>query len=270
MAARVLEDSVVTCESVTVDFGGVLALDDVSCAVERGQWVGLIGPNGAGKTTLLRVLAGLVALRGSVQVEGESTASLSRRHFARRVAYVPQSPSFPPAMRAVDYVVLGRTPHLGYFGTEGTHDRDVAHELLARLALESMADRLLEALSGGELQRLVLARALAQEATLLLLDEPTSALDVARRVEALELVDELRRERGLTVISAMHDLSLAGQFADRLLLLAGGRLVADGTPEQVLDATLLDRHFGASVEVLRSDDGELIVVPRRLRPRGRP
>jgi iron complex transport system ATP-binding protein len=128
-----------------------------------------------------------------------------------------------------------------------------------------MADRRLATLSGGELQRLVLARALAQQAPVLLLDEPTSALDLGRRVEALELVDSLRRERGLTVLSALHDLTLAGQFADRLMLLGDGRAVSTGKPDEVLTEETLVRHFGARVKVMRSDDGDLVVVPQRTR-----
>ena len=136
--------------------------------------------------------------------------------------------------------------------------------LLDSLDLAAMADRRLATLSGGEMQRLVLARALAQEAPVLLLDEPTSALDLGRRVEALELVDALRRERELTVLSALHDLTLAGQFADRLILLADGRAVATGKPDEVLTEETLTGHFGAHVRVLRAD-GDLVVVPQRTR-----
>ncbi len=170
-------------------------------------------------------------------------------------------------VRAIDYVALGRLPHLGYFGAEGPQDRVHCGELLARLSLAHMSDRPLGAMSGGELQRLVLARALAQEAPILLLDEPTSALDLGRRVEALELVDELRHERSLTVVSALHDLTLAAQFADRLVLLAQGSIVAAGPADEVLVEGSLDQHFGTRVQILRSDDGEVIVVPRRQRER---
>jgi iron complex transport system ATP-binding protein len=141
----------------------------------------------------------------------------------------------------------------------------VCGELLELLDLTAMAERPLATLSGGELQRLVLARALAQEAPVLLLDEPTSALDLGRRVDALELVDTLRRERGLTVLSALHDLTLAGQFADRLVLLGEGRAVAAGKPDEVLTEEALTRHFGTNVRVIRSDDGDLVVVPQRAR-----
>ncbi len=167
----------------------------------------------------------------------------------------------------LDYTLLGRTPHLGYFATESDHDRRYCAELLERLGLTAMAGRTLATLSGGELQRIVLARALAQEAPVLLLDEPTSALDLGRRVDTLELVDELRLQLGLTVVSAMHDLTLAGQFADRLMLLSGGAVVAAGPPSEVLDEGLLSRHFGGRVRVFTTDGGDLVVVPQRTSSR---
>lgn len=271
MQAREFEPAtaIVECTELAVRYAESTALHDVSYSVERGCWLGLIGANGAGKTSLLKALARLVDFEGEVRVEGRSTSSMSRREFTQLVAYVSQSPEFPPEMRAVDYVALGRLPHLGYFGAEGPHDRERSLELLERLSLGAMAARHLSTMSGGELQRLVLARALAQEAPVLLLDEPTSALDLGRRVEALELVDELRLERGLTVISAMHDLTLAAQFADQLALLAGGVIVASGTADEVLEENSLDFHFGTRVRILRTEDGELVVVPRRTRPKGR-
>jgi iron complex transport system ATP-binding protein len=270
MAAREVESATALVEvrDLVVRYAESTALKWISYSVERGRWLGLIGANGAGKTSLLKALARLVEFDGVVRIEGRSTSDLSRRVFAQLVAYVPQKPEFPPEMRAVDYVALGRMPHLGYFGAEGPHDRDRSIELLERLSLEQMAARHLSTMSGGELQRLVLARALAQEAPVLLLDEPTSALDLGRRVEALELVDELRIERGLTVISAMHDLTLAAQFADELALLADGVIVASGSAEEVLEEGSLDFHFGTRVRILRTDDGELIVVPRRTHPKG--
>jgi iron complex transport system ATP-binding protein len=268
MTSELSSEGIVELRGLGVHYGDAVALRNVTHVVERGEWLGLIGANGAGKTTLLRAVARLIEYRGEITVAGQATTSLSRKQFAQLVAYVPQKPEFPPEMRAIDYVALGRMPHLGYFGAEGPHDRVRCGELLERLGLDTMAERHLATMSGGELQRLVLARALAQEAPVVLLDEPTSALDLGRRVEALELVDELRLERGLTVISAMHDLSLAAQFADRLVLLADGAIVASGTPEEVLDEALLDLHFGTQVRILRTQDGELVVVPRRTHPKG--
>ena len=249
---------------VGVSYGGRPALAQITAQVPAAQWLGIIGPNGAGKTTLLRAAARLVRHEGTVTIGGEPIAAMSRRRLARLVAYVPQRPLLPADMTVSDYVLLGRTPHIGYLRGETARDKDVCAGLLARLALPALAGRPLGTLSGGELQRAVLARALAQEAPVLLLDEPTSALDLGRRVEALELVDEIRAERSLTVLSAVHDLTLAGQFADRLLLLDGGRTVAAGPPDRVLRADLLQPVFGPGLRVLRSN-GSLVVLAERAR-----
>ena len=253
----------IVLDGLRVRFGEATALGGVTASVARGEWLGLIGPNGAGKTTLLRAVARLVRYDGKIAIGGNSTARLARRQLARLVAYVPQQPLFPPEMTVGDYVLLGRTCHIGYLSTETAADRWICAELLDRLALAAMAGRTLRTLSGGELQRMVLARALAQQAPVLLLDEPTSALDLGRRVDALELVDQIRRENSLTVVSAVHDLTLAGQFADRLLLLAAGAAVANGSPRAILREDVLSAHFGAGVQVLGMADGGLAVISRR-------
>src|SRR5262249_15420822 len=248
---------------VSVALGGSPILEGVSGSVAAGEWVAVIGPNGAGKSTLLRAVAGLVPRRGAVTIRGGDGAALGRRELARLVALVPQLPELPPSMTVAEYVLLGRTPHLGYFAREGEHDLEIADAALVRLDLVDFASRRLGTLSGGERQRVVLARAFAQQAPILLLDEPTNALDVGRGQQALELVDELRREGGLTVLAAIHDLTLAGQYADRLLLLDRGRIVAAGSVGDVLTDELIGRHYGASVRVLRDDDGRVVVVPVR-------
>jgi iron complex transport system ATP-binding protein len=245
-------------ERVTVELGGRNVVDGVSFAVEHGEWVTLIGPNGAGKTSLLRAISGLVAFGGQIRLGGVATRELRRREVARRVSVVPQAPFLPAGMTVHEYVLLGRTPYVSYLGTEGRRDQAAAAGAIARLDLGGLIDRELGTLSGGERQRVVLARALAQEAPVLLLDEPTSALDAGRQQEVLELIDSLRLDAGLTVVSTMHDLTLAGLYAPRLLLLAGGRIVAEGAPEEVLTAALIAEHYGALVRVL-----EDAVVPVR-------
>ncbi len=258
----------ISVHGLRVRFGATVALDDVSISVPAGGWTALIGPNGAGKTTLLRSVAGMIRPAGDIRLADRPAGGLSHRQRARLIAYVPQHPQLPPEMTGLDYVLLGRTPHLGYFAVESDADRRICLDLLDRLELADMAGRRLATMSGGEVQRLVLARALAQEAPIVLLDEPTSALDLGRRVDALELIDELRRERSLTVLSAIHDLTLAGQFADRLVLLRRGRVAADGPPAQVLRDDLLSEAFGAGVGVIRTAVGELAVISHRLRPGG--
>jgi iron complex transport system ATP-binding protein len=256
-------------DAVTVRYDGRVAVREVSVAAAPGEWVGVIGANGAGKSSLLRAVAHLVPFDGTVRVGGEPTAHLTRRQRAQLVAYVPQQPELPAGMSVLDYTLLGRTPHIGYFGVESEDDRRHCVGLLDQLRLSDLADRHLATLSGGELQRVVLARALAQDAPVLLLDEPTSALDLGRRVDALELVDDLRRSRRLTVLSVLHDLTLAAQFADRLVLVAAGGVVACGPPQEVLDEDLLSTCFGARVRVLTDADGGLLIVPHRSRPRPR-
>ena len=252
----------ISLSGVRVSYGGQVALAEITARVPAAQWLGVIGPNGAGKTTLLKATARLLRHEGSVSIGGEPTAGMTRRQLARLIAYVPQRPLLPADMTVTDYVLLGRTPHIGYLRGETARDKRICAGLLDRLALAEMAGRPLGTLSGGELQRTVLARALAQEAPVLLLDEPTSALDLGRRVEALELIDQIRAERSLTVLSAVHDLTLAGQFADRLLLLAGGRAVAAGTPGTVLRDEVLQPHFGSGLRVLRTG-GSLVVLAER-------
>ena len=241
----------IALERVGVRLGNRRVLEGVTLRVRPGGWTTLIGSNGAGKTTLLRAVAGVVAHTGSLSVAGSDPLRLSALARARGVAIVWQSPLLPLDMAVHDYVVLGRTPHLGMFGRPGARDRAAVAEAIHRLDLEQLAARRLGALSGGERQRAALARALAQEAPVLLLDEPTTALDVGRQQEALELVGELRAERQLTVLGAMHDLTLAGQYADRLALLDGGRLVRHGPPSDVLTEELIARHYRARVEVVR-------------------
>jgi len=255
--------SALTLDGVTVDAGGRHLVDGVSFSVEAGAWVSLLGPNGAGKTTVLRVLAGLRRFQGSVQIAGRELASLGRREAARLVALVPQAPVVPPAMSVGDYVLLGRTPHMGVFVREGAGDRAAAAEALLRLELAALADRRLGSLSGGELQRAVIARALAQAAPILLLDEPTSSLDVGHQQQVLELVDELRRDDGLTVLAAMHDLTLASQYGDRLVLVDEGRVLAEGTPRDVLTSERVASLYGANVRIVDGDDGLHAVVPVR-------
>jgi iron complex transport system ATP-binding protein len=247
---------------VVVRLGGKAVVDRVSAAVAPGEWLGLIGPNGAGKTTLLRAVARLVPFAGTISIDGESTVDLGRSELSRAVAVVPQEPAIPPWMTVAEYVLLGRTPHLGPLAKEGRRDRDASARALSRLDLLELRERRLGTLSGGERQRAVVARALAQEARIVLLDEPTAALDIGHQQQALELLDLLRAESGLTLVAAMHDLTLAAQYADRMLLLDGGRVAADGIPRDVLTEEAIARHYGASIRIV-SVNGTIAIVPSR-------
>jgi iron complex transport system ATP-binding protein len=248
---------------LTVSYDGTDAVVGFNDLLHSGEWLCLIGPNGAGKSSVLRAAAGLVPYAGSVAINQTEIPAASARWRAQHIAYVPQAPVIPTDMSVYEYVLLGRNPYINYFASETSHDRDVIDRVLDRLDLVQFAARKLGTLSGGEVQRLVIARALAQEAPVLLLDEPTSALDIGHQQQALELVDSLRREQGLTIISAMHDLTLAGLYADRLVLMHEGHRVAEGTAKQVLRSETLAEFYGVSARVHHEADGTVVVIPQR-------
>ena len=256
--------SEIVLAGVSVSLGGHRIVQDVDVGIEAGEWVALIGPNGAGKTTLLRAIAGLLPFVGSISIHGRETSTLQRRELSRLIALVPQEPSTPSWMTVGEYVLLGRTPHLGPLAREGRRDRLAASRALARLDLLPYADRLLGTLSGGEKQRAVIARALAQEATIVILDEPTASLDIGHQQQALELLEDLRGESELTLVAAMHDLTLAAQYVERMLMIRDGRIVADGSPAHVLTEERIAEHYDATIRVIDLGGG-VAVVPARPR-----
>lgn len=232
---------------LSASYGRTPVLHDITLTLRSGEWLGLIGPNGSGKSTLLRAIAGLIPSSGTVEL------GPAGRPGPTDLAVMPQSPELPPGMTVVEYVLLGRTAHLRWLQSETRADRRVAVAVLRRLRLGQFADRPVRSLSGGEAQRVVIARALAQQAPILLLDEPTSALDVGHQADVLDLVDELRHEDGLTVVAAMHDLGAAARYSDRLALLSAGRLVAVGEPGEVLQAERLSEVYGRGIRMHRID-----------------
>ncbi len=251
------------CRAVTVEYGRRRVVDGFDAVVRTGEWLGLIGPNGAGKSSLLKAIVGIVDHGGEVVVDGAPLGLRSRARRAALIAYVPQEPTMPDDMSAFEYVLLGRAPYIGYFGAETRHDRAMVADVLDRLELTELAARRLGQLSGGERQRMVIARALATEAPILLLDEPTSALDIGHQQQALELVARLRHDHGLTIVSAMHDLTLAGSYSDRLVLMHEGAIVASGAAADVLQAETLAEFYGVRVTVHHEADGTIVVIPRR-------
>lgn len=250
---------------VSVDLGGNHVVRNLSLDVEAGAWMSLIGPNGAGKTTLVRSLSGAIHHTGTISISGQDVHSLSVRDRARSIAVVPQHPVIPPGVRVFDYVVLGRAAHQGLRCSPSLLDRRRTVAVLQRLELEPFADRRVDTLSGGERQRVVLARAIVQDTPLLVLDEPTAALDVGHQLDVLELVADLRTERELTVVTTVHDLSVAGQFADVVAVMADGTLVADGAPAEVLTPDLIGAHWGVEASTEVDLDGAVTVTVRRRR-----
>lgn len=252
-------------DNVRVSYDNRTAVAPFSDTVKPGEWLCVIGPNGAGKSSLLRAIAGVTPHDGRILVDGSPLSARSSRRRAQLIAFVPQSPVLPSGMTGFEYVLLGRNPFVTHFGRESQHDHSMVSDVIDRLDLLELAQRDVDTLSGGERQRLVIARAIAQEAPVLLLDEPTNALDIGHQQQALELVDRLRREHGLTVVSAMHDLTLAGIYSDRLVLMHAGHCVASGTAEEVLRPETLGEFYGVSVRVHREADGTIVVVPNRER-----
>jgi len=227
-----------------------LVLRGVSLELGAGELVGLIGPNGSGKTTLLRVLSGLLApSRGKVYLDGQDLCAFDRRQVAQRVAVVPQELNVPFAFSAYEMVMMGRTPHVRPILGAGPRDRQVVAEKMKLTATSALAERPFGELSGGEKQRVIIAMALAQEPEILLLDEPTVHLDINHQVEILELIKRLNRREGLTVLATMHDLNLAALYFDRLILLDGGQVAANGSPAEVLREESIRQVFRADVQV---------------------
>ncbi|MDW8104483.1 MAG: ATP-binding cassette domain-containing protein [Armatimonadota bacterium] len=217
----------------------------VSLRLARGEFVGLLGPNGSGKSTLLRVLSGVLKpQRGQVWLDGKLLVQLRAKEVAQQLAFVPQREDVAFGFTAWEVALLGRAPYIGWWGKERAEDVRATEQAMERTDCLSLAERVVGTLSGGERQRVVLARGLAQETPLLVLDEPLTHLDVAHQVGTLSLLRQLNREEGLTVLAALHDINLASEFCDRLIVLQQGRVVADSTPTEVVTPDLLARVFG--------------------------
>ncbi len=258
---------------VTFSYGPQPVLWELDLRLARGEMAALVGPNGSGKTTLLRLASGTLSPQvGGVYLDGVHLGSLSARQTARRVAVVPQETRVPYAFTAWEMVMLGRTPYLDPIRGERAADRQAVERAMRLTRTLPLAQRCFSELSGGERQRVVLARALAQEPDLLLLDEPTANLDIAHQASMLELVRDLNRQEGMTVLAAIHDLNLAALFFDRIIVIRQGRIVADGRPADVLQAPIIEGVFGGRVQVLEhpTHGGPLVVLVPDGMPRGGP
>lgn len=248
--------------------GCIAAISDVTLQVAAGEMVALLGPNGSGKSTLLRNLSGVLRPRkGHVQVFGVELDRLTPRERALRIGFVPQQVHirFPFTVREV--VMMGRSPHQGAMGIEGPDDVDIVTRSMELVRVTHLAGRTVEQLSGGEAQRVAIAQALAQESDILLLDEPTSHLDINFQAEIMDLLLHLNRTRGLTVLISLHDLNLASVYCQRVFLLRGGRLLAEGPPARVLTEERIRDTYGADVRVAPhpfSDAPMIVLVPAGL------
>ncbi len=251
-------------QDVCFSYDGSEVLRGLTLDVAEGSFVSVVGPNGSGKTTLVRIASGLfLPDRGECLVAGRPTRAYRRRDLARVVAVVPQESHVAFPFSALQVVLMGRSPYLGALGFESAEDVELAQEALRETDAEDLSDRLLGELSGGEKQRVIIARALAQEPRLLLLDEATSFLDIRHQLDICRIVRRLSRERGVTVVMVEHDLNLAAEMSERMVLLDDGGVFADGSPEEVLTEANVAEVFGARVRrELDPVTGRPILRPR--------
>ncbi len=239
-------------QNLFVDYGTRRVLHDVSFEVKSGETLALIGPNGAGKSTLMRAVSGVIPIaNGHVRTNGDDFAALSTLQRARYVATVPQAVSLPPAFTVWETVLFGRTPYLGFLGQPSQNDEEITRQSLARVSALPLAERRVGELSGGEQQRVLLARALCQSTPILLMDEPTAHLDLQYQVSLLELVHELAHKDHLAVLIALHDLNLAAHYADRVALMVAGKIKAMGTPQEVLQSEIIEEAYCLPVQVIK-------------------
>ncbi|RLF16317.1 MAG: heme ABC transporter ATP-binding protein, partial [Thermoprotei archaeon] len=257
------ERAVIKVCGVEFAYDAVKALDGVSLAVDEGEFLGLLGPNGSGKTTLLRCLTGILKPKvGAVLLDGREVLSMKAAEVAKKMAVVPQDTTTTFDFTVLDVVLMGRHPHLGRLGRETEKDLEAVQRAMKLTGVWHLADRSINELSGGEKQRVFIARALAQEPKVLLLDEPTTHLDLNHQLEIMDLLEKLRAEQELTIIAVLHDLNLAARYCSQLVLMSHGRIRAMGPVEEVLREDIIREVYGVEVEVRKHPiTGSLYVVP---------
>ncbi len=249
---------ILSADNVSLDFRDKSILSNVSLKVSAGEFFVIIGPNGAGKTSLLKILSGLQKTQdGSVILKGENISNYTRRNISKILAIVPQHIEIGFPFTVKETVIMGRTPHLGILGMEGKNDFHIAEEAMEFTEVYHLADRKLFQLSGGELQRVIIARAICQQPEIILLDEPTTALDPAHQLKIMDLMERFRRQHNTTIIMVSHDLNLASMYGDRLMLLKEGRVVKTGDPKTVLNKSLLEESYGCQMMVDESPLGQV-------------
>ena len=233
-------------QNVCLGYNHKIVLKDINFQVTPGEIVGLIGPNGSGKSTVIKALSRVISPRsGKILLNDKDVSRIPRRDLACLLGVVPQMPLLPSAFTAFEIVLMGRNPHLGLFQYEGPRELAITWQAMERTVTHTLAERRVSELSGGEIQCLLIARVLAQETKVILLDEPTANLDIGRQVEILDLIKSLCLENNLTVLAAIHDLTLASQYCDRLVLINNGQVHAEGTPRDVITARNIKEIYGA-------------------------
>lgn len=238
-------------------------LEDINISFERGKFIGIIGPNGSGKTTLLRhISAWLKPKKNSVIINGKDVLSFSDKELARQMALVAQSSRVEFEFTAMDVVLMGRSPYISRFEDEGEEDLRIAREAMEATHTWHLKDRTASSLSGGELQRVMVARALAQDTDILLMDEPISHLDIQHQIQILDLARKLQREKGLTIVIVLHDLNLAAQYCDELILLHNGTIYCSGPVDKVLNEENIREVYGVDIHIMKNPiNGSPLIIP---------
>ena len=252
----------ITIKDLTFSYNSHKILDDLNVVVENSEVLSLVGPNGSGKTTLIKCIDRILKPRGSILLDGLELERMSRQEVARQIGYVPQSSSTPLATTVFDTVLMGRRPHIGWRVTDS--DLDKVAEVLEKLHLEDLAMRDFAQLSGGQKQKVLIARALAQEPAVLLLDEPTSNLDMRHQLEVMEIVRDLVHEKKIAAVMAIHDLNLASRFSDKLVMLKNGQVYAAGEPKALLNEENIGKVYGIEAMVMNALGRPYIVPIRSL------
>jgi len=250
----------ISIKGLTFSYNSHRILDDLNVSVEDSEILSLVGPNGSGKTTLIKCIDRILKPKGSILLDGKEAEHMSRQEIAKTMGYVPQSSTTPLATTVFDTVLMGRRPHIGWRVQD--HDLNKVANVLEKLHLEDLAMRDFAELSGGQKQKVLIARALAQEPSVLLLDEPTSNLDMKHQLEVMETISSLVKERSISAIMAIHDLNLAARFSDKLVMLKKGQVYATGEPNALLNEANIGKVYGIEAMVLNAL-GRPYIVPLR-------
>jgi len=249
-------------------YGNLPVLNNITFSVSKGDFFIIIGPNGSGKTTLMKVISGILKPQnGQLEIMGRSIDNYTRKNLAQTIAFVPQTIPVDFPFTVTEIVLMGRSPYLGMLGLEQEIDLEIAQQAINFTGIEHLAHRKLDQLSGGEQQRVFIARAICQQPQVILLDEPTSSLDLAHQVRLMDLMERLKADKGVTVVMVSHDVNLAAMYGNRLLLLNQGQIMRLGTPEEVLTFQTLEETYGCTLLVDKSPLGKIprvTLVPRKF------
>jgi iron complex transport system ATP-binding protein len=260
-----MEEAILKVERVSFSYKDLPVLKDISFEIKRGEFFGIAGPNGSGKTTLLKIMDGILKTEeGTVYYEKEVIHKLSRKEIARRISYVPQEHELPFSFTVEETVLMGRYPRLGILGIEGKRDHEIVRRAMEKCKVFHLRERLVTEISGGEKQRVVIARALAQEADVMLLDEPTAHLDLSSAIEIMALLKSLQEKERKTIVIASHDINLLSNFADRIMLIVGGRIISIDVPSGIFTEDVLKKVYGDLLTVVKVGNTPFI-VPQNLK-----